>query len=416
MIDNYWFKSTRPLDVILQHDPAEGLVQHAMQMKPYHSKVYEIVMDYVYFDDLVASMSDELEIRVDMRSGKEGEQPELLCGPGFDSAYNFGYGIYWGGGYGSPERYPGYQLRNDFVDIIEAVGTFSQSENAGSFLIDEWQSEKYHILVTDLINNQMTFVTYHDMISYDYEERKFIISGNVLEAVEDSMEIYVPSTNTDQIRFTVTDVVLNSGGNTEITVLENIPIRTTVNPIGIPLDHLLLPWWWRGAKVKISGTDLPSPLDPDGTYYFAPIEKYGVFGLAHTPSPKVPSDAVRFDAFNMTPIEIWTDEPFFAGIKVEVTGAENANNDGLYTIIKTKREGKKMRLWTMEPVKVSNGSGGAMSHVQISTPVTEVFCKLVDGPQLMAQTYMQGNLHIALSKVDESGTIETEIDVDVRHI
>lgn len=49
-------------------DPVQGLVDFVLDIKPYHTKIMQVLVEYVYFDQFVATFSEQLEMVIDLKS------------------------------------------------------------------------------------------------------------------------------------------------------------------------------------------------------------------------------------------------------------------------------------------------------------------------------------------------------------
>lgn len=48
-------------------DPVQGLIDYVQDIKPYHTKVMEVLIEYVYDDTANVSMPDTLDMVIDLR-------------------------------------------------------------------------------------------------------------------------------------------------------------------------------------------------------------------------------------------------------------------------------------------------------------------------------------------------------------
>lgn len=83
-------------------DPTEGFVQYTQSVKPYHTKILEILVEYVYHEDISVSMTEKWRWNMD------------LTRPNFDVLPMCGYGVIW----------DNWTTINDYspVNIIQSVG------------------------------------------------------------------------------------------------------------------------------------------------------------------------------------------------------------------------------------------------------------------------------------------------------
>lgn len=86
---------------LIINDPIQGLLDYVKDIKPYHTKIAEILVEYFYNDNMDVVISDKAKVLAILRYHK----PELELG-GDDSYCGLGYGISWFGS--NPEQVPVY--------------------------------------------------------------------------------------------------------------------------------------------------------------------------------------------------------------------------------------------------------------------------------------------------------------------
>jgi len=67
--------------VVSKTDPVQGLIDYILDIKPYHSKVLEVLMEYIYTDAINVSISETLEIDGILSSGPHF----VFCAEGWDT-------------------------------------------------------------------------------------------------------------------------------------------------------------------------------------------------------------------------------------------------------------------------------------------------------------------------------------------
>lgn len=65
-------------------DPVEGLVEYVLDIKPFHTKIVEVLVEYVYGEALDTTFLDSTHLTVDVDHG--GNIDPLICIGGFDTA------------------------------------------------------------------------------------------------------------------------------------------------------------------------------------------------------------------------------------------------------------------------------------------------------------------------------------------
>lgn len=96
---------TNLMQALFRIDPTEGLVQYANAVKPYHSKILDVLVEYIYSEKVVVSMKERWSWKMTF------ERPKV------DTVYTCGYGLVWDP-YKSIEAAPS-------VNVISAQTTVS---------------------------------------------------------------------------------------------------------------------------------------------------------------------------------------------------------------------------------------------------------------------------------------------------
>lgn len=420
MLDPYWTSRSAVSTVSETVDPTDSLEEYVKYIKPYHTKIYEVMMSYSYDDEFWVRFVEKLELEISITGGdgEDPKEPVFICGPGWDSGYNFGYGVIWGGGWGTDYlNQHGQPLQNINLKIEQAIASddFESDWPVGTFVVNTTSGDEYEAMVIDKQAGKLAMVNTHIVEGVNHPNRTWTIRGNILADVQQGTTMYIPATGTDNITFTVVAATSN-GIVTVVEVRESIPLSATATGLaGIPIEPHLLPWWPGSLRVDIvaEGTP-PSPIRPTSTYYFLPQEEYGIFGIAHVPYPTRPSDFVRFSDFGDGKIWVRLHDVFYPGAQIIVTGSQWAGNDGKYVVAKTATEGQYTRIWPMEPVRITTqptDRGGWISYNFDDGPISEAFCRLLDGGELTIQTYFGETLEIKL-ELHPSEYLDVIVDDD----
>ena len=141
-------------------EPTQGFVEYIQTVKPYHTKILDVLVEYIYAENLSVTIADHLSWEID------------LSRPNFDVVRSCGYGFVWDPlpTFTTPDAplasltileataaieapNPGYQNSNtflitpaSFVPFVAAVASTSTNQ-----LI---LSENYAIFGVDLVNNE----------------------------------------------------------------------------------------------------------------------------------------------------------------------------------------------------------------------------------------------------------------------
>ena len=74
---------TNLVQSLFRIDPTEGLVQYASAVKPYHSKILDVLVEYVYGENINVSMKERWSWTMTF------DRPKT------DIVYTCGYGLVW---------------------------------------------------------------------------------------------------------------------------------------------------------------------------------------------------------------------------------------------------------------------------------------------------------------------------------
>ena len=123
---------TELTQALFRIDPTEGLVQYALAVKPYHSKILDVFVEYVYTESMSVRVSDHLSLEMTLTSGGEGEPVTYTCG----------YGYIWDISSG---------------DTMTAT-VVSASPATSTFLVRPSKTLQYPATVTNVTTGQLTLV------------------------------------------------------------------------------------------------------------------------------------------------------------------------------------------------------------------------------------------------------------------
>lgn len=121
---------------LFRTDPTEGLVEYVQAVKPYHSKILDILVEYVFSESVSCRVTDKMALTVTFTSPNEG-QPVL---------YTCGYGIVWDA-YGDVAS----------GDLPQA-SIISGDATTNTFVVQALPGPAYRYIVSNLQANQLTLV------------------------------------------------------------------------------------------------------------------------------------------------------------------------------------------------------------------------------------------------------------------
>lgn len=79
-------------DALFRIDPTEGLLLYVQDIKPYHSKVLDVLVEYVYSEPMTVAMNDRTQLTVGFPVINESDP---LRSPQHPFVYSRGYGYVW---------------------------------------------------------------------------------------------------------------------------------------------------------------------------------------------------------------------------------------------------------------------------------------------------------------------------------
>ena len=435
MIDKSWFENTQSRDVLFSLDPTTSFVEYVQDVKPYHTKIFDVLINYAYSDMMRVNLRENIEISVEVSA--PGEEPIYYCGPGYEPGFGFGYGIYWGGGYGGensdtaaippppatddPYDDSGYDdvgydgtvssnpsntippVVNVYAPIVQAVtGTSTVPDlPANSFLVTTPAPVYYTVSIINSVSNQLGFVRNYALAGVSPLDKKWVLAGDQTPYITAGTVFYTGAAKTPTGQFTIETISFN-GTETELIVKEAIPLTAIgTGYISILVTPEYLPWWPYGMGVKLMSNDpLPAPLVQGQMYYFIPQDQPGAFNLATVRYPTKDSQYVDLSQLSNQQITLFNAETFVPGMKVVVQGSLNGRNDGNYTVFRVQQEGDKVRVWPVEPIMYPNDpsrtTDGWLSYDLSEGVIQYGFCPIASADDLFTQVYIGEKLEFRM--------------------
>lgn len=437
---------TDPIQALFRIDPTEGLMQYVEAIKPFHSKVLDVFVEYIYSEALTTTITDRCRTTITLLESQR--DVEYSCGFGFvwnpysmaapgdlpqatiisatgelhiaaaasgatltltpePSGYVFSVNdpvIFITTGTFPPEIQAGltYYVQTVGVNLIaisETVGgppiiftgagtgqlsVIPQGLPYNTFLVSASPSAPIVAVVSNLQSNQLTLTTPYTITGVNTTLKQWTITGAPVLVPGDV--VYV-SGNTDTGSNGKYQVVsaAPSGPSTVITVSEPISITAAVSGrVNVPIAASDVPYWPAGAAVKLSSTGgFPFPLDNTTTYYFNPTTTFGVFNLGKVRYPQQYSDIVDLQELEVDQLTIYRSEPFVPGEMVTVTGSFSNYNDGVYIITTITPEGSNFRLQMPQHIPQMTPVGQPTDGTMTYTgSYGDPFCAIVSAPDL----------------------------------
>lgn len=375
-------------NALFRIDPTQGLVQYTEAVKPYHTKIVEVLIEYVYKERVAATILEKHSWHIEFKR------------PDKDVVYTCGFGHVWSPhGANQLDTFP-------LANIIRSYGDdFAVTEEANSFLVAQSKDlgaiapPKFEIAVTNPSSKQLGFVGVHTIISMNAAAKRWVVSGNIstLLAVDNTIYVNSDTGTGGNGQYTVQAVAV-VGTDTHVTVKEPISQLAAGNGTLNTIDTFAqIPGWLTGTAVKLSGSGVfPSPLSSAATYYFVPTPKLGIFNLAKKRYPTEYEDFIPITTLGSGILYIERADPFIPGTTVRVDASNYSRNDGTYLIRDVTPEGDNFRVHVAQKIRQSTPIGalvdGYMRAVDYGYD-EPVQCSVASAPDLYADTSISETLH-----------------------
>lgn len=361
---------TELTQALFRIDPTEGLLQYVQSIKPYHSKVLDVFVEYVYTEPMRVSFRERLGLAVGLEE------------PVYPLVYSGGYGAVW-----SPHN-SAQPLNIPAANIISARGD-------NTFLVTGSPPIQHQCIVSNLATNQLTFCYPFNVLSIIASTRQITLTGDATASpynLANGDTVYIRN-NTDTVtnaKYTVSTVTF-ALGQTTVIVTEPISLSATgTGTINIPVGPNDVPYTSNGAAVGLyTAGILPAPTITTGTYFFQATSKPGVFNLANVRFPREYSDYVNLASFGTGQLTVARTEPFVPGQTIQVTGSFNGENDGVYYVNNQTPESSNFRIHVIQhinrPTPIGQPSDGSM--ILQSGGYGDPFSTATQSPDLFVGTF-----------------------------
>ena len=371
---------TNLTNALFRIDPTQGLLAYAQAVKPYHSKVLDIFVEYVYSERLTSKVTDRMSLNIELTNYRP---PVVnLCG--------FGYAWDPYAQAAAPELF----------SVVSAYGA-QHGTNSNSFLISDNSPTEYNIMVRNLKSNQFIMTAPLPVVFYTSSptDQLLVLGGsqsNPSAIVAPGASIYIG--RSDVRRYTVVSVVYSSvNDNTMIKINEPVTIdglSGTQAYIATKPDNV--PAWLSGSAVKLSapGGTYPAPISLDTTYYFTPTQTVGVFNLSHKRHSSAYADIVDITTVGSGLLSIRRTEPYVPGQTIQISSDPVGGTNGIYTVKSVVQEGPNFRVFVFQRIphdniQTGNSDFGAM---QYGGTYGDPYCPVANPPPLYADTFIHESL------------------------
>lgn len=308
------------LNALFRIDPTTGLVEYVQTVKPYHTKVLDVLVEYVFEEKVDVTVFDGWCWNVDIVSAGPAQGLNVVTDCGFGSMWSV----------------PSPAVSLQIIEAGKDPSTIPLSEPdptryLNSFLVEQEPFPEYTFVVSSESMNIFEFVpTTLVIIESNIGLNSFYVSGNQTPAFSVG-ELFVVIGTANAGTYTIAGVEFDSINNrTRIIVQESIP--ASLIPSGT--TTITVPSWLPGFAVKVTagaGDSLPTPLSSAQTYHYIPItSSFGKFALATKRYPTEQTDYVNItDSGVGSTFKIQKNEFLYPGAEFEIQDSTNHLNDGI---------------------------------------------------------------------------------------
>ena len=359
------------LTTLTRIEPTRGLIDYVQHVKPFHTKILDIQIEYVYRDLAIGTAIDRDEKLIEKRSTIR----DIMFA-------DCGYGRIWD----SPAELPAPHA------IIRSEARDASSPTANSFTIAPPTAPVLNFYTTSFGTNTFRLSTSFPITASNTNDRSFTVTGNLTGIVTPGLTIGLNLerliggvVNRNYVVSTVTPVL----GNTIVVVTEPIPAQLVFpSTLAVFTDVENIPTWLtKPTLVNVSSIngDLPSPMQFNRQYYVVPGATPGIFNLSTARYPIKYSDYVDISDYGTGILGIQQAEPFVPGDMFDVGSTYLNRNDGRYSIRYMLENAGEFTLVVNEPVPNTTPVGlvtdGSL-YLASAGFDAETQCELISSPDL----------------------------------
>lgn len=354
-------QTTNFIKALNRIDPTQGLVEYVLATKPYHTKILDVLVEYVYAENINVTITEDLQWRLEFSR------------PDTELVYTCGYGFVWDSLEVSTD--PDGMLSP--LTILSATSSIAVPgvgyEDSNSFLVASPTYTSFEVAVASITNNQLIFSKNYAVSGIDFGTNTWeIVDGsNTLVGELSIGDVFYISSDTNAAgnkKFTVNSLPTHLAGITYVEVVETIPAQA----IGDGIFHRLLvneemPVWMQGTAVVVSSSGtLPVPLIAGTQYYFQPTDIPGYFNLSTKRYPTKYEDYIDFTTLDVGTMLIRRDEVFVPGASIKVDNSHYTKNNGTYTVKSVVAEGPNERIFVYEAIPGTTPTGFLLNDGNIA--------------------------------------------------
>jgi len=417
-------------------DPTEGLVEYVQAIKPYHTKVLDVLVEYVYGENVNATVLDRWKFLIGLaRTNVDVKYHDPFSIPPYDLLvsdaradviYACGYGHKWSeAGLVSPEATVSTTIIRADTEPCPDDPTSQDPNNpimgtvcaTNSFLVQGVPSQTFNCVVINTQSNQLMFATPHAITGVNPYTKTWTVLGDLTAGsypLTVGMHFYVNSNTGPGVNKQYTVAAISPAGSvTNIVVEESISLlATATGTANVPQSFDDIPYWDAGMKVQLASTGtLPDGIINGRDYYFVPTAIPGIFNISFKRYPQEYSEYIDITGLGTGQLTIKRLEPFIPGQTVNVIGSYLNRNDGQYVIGAVIPEGNNYRLVVIETIPATSPVG-ALTDGLISLNVggydEPSYCAVASAPDVHADTFIHEVLKFAFD-IDAFDRIDAEV-------
>lgn len=402
-------------DALFRIEPTRGLVSYTNTVKPFHTKILDVLVEYVYAEDVKVQIKEKLKWDI------------ILSRPDTPLVYTCGYGIAW-----DPVLSvlsPDSPLAP--ISIISATHGLPVSNplsvNSNSFLIQPAAFTPFTVTVSNVNSNQFAFTKNYTITAVDLALLTWSVTDPTNQLVGELTTGTTPKTifitnNTGSAAnksYTVASAT-HTLGITTVTVVESIPPQA----VGNGTFHRVkegneLPQWAFGQGITFNsvGGILPTPLVPATQYYFNPTPNPGFFNVSTVRYPTTFDHIINVGTIGTGTISVVRSETMTLGSMFEVTNTFIGRNNGRYIVKNIKKEGANERIYVYQSIPgstpLSQPLDGLIKLISSGYDDPQI-CDIAQAPDLYINTFFHETLKfdfvINLSDTIEAAWEENRVD------
>lgn len=385
-------------------DPTQGLVEFVGANKPYHTKILDVLTEYVYAEDLNVTFTERWSWVM------EFSRPDV------QTVYSCGYGFVWDPllSLSTPDSLLQPLI---VIDATPAIPAPSPGyENSNSFLIQPASYLPFVVAVVSDGNNQFVFAENYDITGVNAALKRWFVDdpGNTLVGQLTTLPlpktIFVSSDTgpTGNGQYTVASAS-HLLGTTTVTVVEAIPVQAVGDGVfHRPFEYDELPQWPAGQGVELAdaGGTLPTPVVAGTGYYFQPTATPGRFNLSYKRYPFEYADFVNLSDIGEGTFTVQRDESLVPGALINVKNTSFHRDDGQFIVKDVVADGLNERIFVYQ--KLNGSTNGVITFADIGYD-EPTYCNVAQASDVFIGAFMSESLKFEF-QFDFADMVGTTLD------